>query len=74
MITITRLNDKELIINCEQIESVEATPDTMITMSSGRKYIAKENTDEIIDRMVSYKRRIHSTDDRQVYQRPQLEE
>ena len=59
MITITKLNDKELIINCEQIESVESTPDTMITMLSGRKYIARESADEIVDMTIEYKRRIH---------------
>lgn len=58
MVTITRLNDQEIIINCELIECIEATPDTTITMTTGRKYIAKESVDEIIHKVVAYKKRI----------------
>lgn len=59
MITITRLNDKELIINCDLIESMEATPDTTISMTTGRKIIARESIDEIIDMIIEYKRKTH---------------
>lgn len=58
MITITRLNDKEIVINAELIETVEETPDTTITMTTGRKYIAKETSEEIIKKIVEYKRKI----------------
>lgn len=59
MITITRLNDKELIINCDLIECIESTPDTTITMTTGRKIIAKESIDDVIDRILEYKKRIY---------------
>lgn len=59
MITITRLNDKELIINCDLIECIEATPDTTITMTTGRKIIAKESIDDIIDKVKEYKKNIY---------------
>lgn len=59
MITITRLNDKELLINCDLIECIEATPDTTITMTTGRKIIAKESIDDVIDRILEYKKRIY---------------
>ncbi len=58
MITITKLNDKEIIINSELIELIEANPDTTITMSTGRIIIAKESVDEVIERAVAYKRKI----------------
>lgn len=58
MITITKLNDKEIVINAELIETVEETPDTTITMTTGRKYIAKETSEEIIKKIVEYKQKI----------------
>ncbi len=58
MITITRLNDKEIVINAELIETVEETPDTTITMTTGRKYIAKETSEEIIKKIIEYKQKI----------------
>lgn len=59
MITITRLNDKELIINSDLIESMESTPDTTISMTTGRKIIARESIDEIIDMIIEYKKKVH---------------
>ena len=59
MIKVTRLNDKELIINCDLIEFLEATPDTTITTSTGKKIIAKETIDEIIHRVIAFKGEIN---------------
>lgn len=58
MIVITRLNDKEMVINADLIETVEENPDTTITMTTGRKIIAKQTSKEIIDKVVEYKRKI----------------
>ena len=58
MITITRLNDKELVINCELIELIEANPDTTITTTTGRKIIAKESVEDIVIATKKYKREI----------------
>ena len=60
MITITRLNDKPIVINAELIISVEATPDTTITMTTGLKFIARESVDDIIKNVVEYKYKIYS--------------
>jgi flagellar protein FlbD len=57
MIKITRLNDTVLVINAEMIQFLEATPDTIITLTDGRKVVAKEPVDEIIDKVVEYKHR-----------------
>jgi flagellar protein FlbD len=59
MISITRLNNQELTINCDLVEFMEATPDTTITMTTGRKIIAKESIDDIIAKIVSYKQEIY---------------
>ncbi len=60
VINLTKLNDTPFVLNAELIETVEATPDTVITLVNGRKYIAKEPVDEVRRRCVDYKREIHS--------------
>lgn len=57
MIYITKLNDMEIVLNANLIESIEATPDTTITMTTGRKFIATESVEEVIDRVVAYNKR-----------------
>ncbi|MDA0745094.1 MAG: flagellar FlbD family protein [bacterium] len=60
MIKITRLNNTVLTINADMIEFLETTPDTIITLTDGRKVVAKESVDELIERVVEYKRRLLS--------------
>ena len=59
MIEITRLNGKELILNAELIEMVEETPDTVITLTNGKKLIVKESRQEVKNLVISYKREIY---------------
>ena len=58
MISVTRFNDSTLIINADLIQTVEETPDTVITLTTGTKFIVKEKSKEIVDKVVEYKRRI----------------
>ncbi|MCD6335849.1 MAG: endoflagellar protein [Candidatus Latescibacterota bacterium] len=58
MIRITRLNNTELIVNADLIEFIEATPDTIITLTTGQKLIASEPVEEIIERVIAFRRRI----------------
>ncbi|MEK6795878.1 MAG: flagellar FlbD family protein [Spirochaetota bacterium] len=58
MIKITRLDKSEIYINPHDIEFMESTPDTIITMLSGKKVIAREAADEIIARIIAYRARI----------------
>ena len=64
MVTLTKLNDQLFTINADLIETLEETPDTVIVMAIGNKYVIKETQQEIINRIVQYKRRIHLVDDR----------
>jgi len=57
MIKVTRLNQKELIVNAEMVEFVEATPDTLVTLASGKKIMVSESVDEILARVIDYKRK-----------------
>jgi len=56
MIRVTRINDAELVINADLIEFVEAIPDTMITLTTGKKIMVRESVDEIIQRVAEFKR------------------
>ena len=58
MIEVTRLNDTKLLINSDQIEFVEETPDTVISFLSGKKIIVKESRQEIQDLVILYRRKI----------------
>lgn len=57
MIKVTRLNDTDLVINADLIEFVEAIPDTIISLTTGKKIMVKESIDEIIDRVAQFKRK-----------------
>ena len=58
MIKVTRLNGKEYYLNPHQIESIEIRPDTTLLMLSGKYVVVLEKVEEIIDRIVEYRRRI----------------
>ena len=58
MIYVSRLNKKEYILNCELIETIEATPDTILTLRDGKKHVVMESPEEIVNKIIEYKRRI----------------
>ena len=55
MIKITRLNQSELYINSELIERVEETPDTVISLTTGKKIVVEESAQDIIDRIIAFR-------------------
>ncbi|RLT57418.1 MAG: flagellar protein FlbD [Chloroflexi bacterium] len=58
MIRLTRLGGQSLYINSELIEFMEATPDTIIVMTSGKRVIVLEQVADVVKRIVEYRRRI----------------
>ena len=56
MIRLTRLNHAVLVVNCDLIEHIEMTPDTVISMTSGQRITVLETTDEVIGRVIEYRR------------------
>ena len=58
MIKLTRLNGKEFVINTELIRTVEALPDTTITLISGDHVIVRESMDEVVERAIEYGRNL----------------
>jgi len=59
MIKVTRLNDSVMVINVEKIQSVQATPDTVITFTNHDKIMVKEPVEEISQRIVDYQRAVN---------------
>jgi flagellar protein FlbD len=58
MIPVTRLDGTHLLVNSDQIEFVEATPDTVISLISDQKIIVREPPEEIINLVVAFRRRL----------------
>ena len=62
MINITRLDGSKFVLNCEYIETLEKTPDTVITTTNGKKLVVAESVEEIVEKVIQYKSKIFSFD------------
>lgn len=60
MIELTRYNDSKFSLNAEIIEMVEETPDTVITLTTGKKIIVKESRQEVSDLVKLYRHEVIS--------------
>ncbi len=58
MIAVTRLKGSTIMINSELIEVIEETPDTVITLTNGKKFIVTESMQYIRQLVVEYKREL----------------
>lgn len=58
MIKVTRLNKSEYFMNSELIETIEATPDTIITLVDGKKYIVTESPETVMERIIDFRSRV----------------
>ncbi len=61
VILVTRLNGSQFYINAEMIQVVKSTPDTVISLTSEIKVVVKENSEEVIRRIIEYRRLILGT-------------
>lgn len=58
MIRLSRLDGQEFILNADLIETVETTPDTVIVLVTHRKLVVRESADEVVARVIAYRRAI----------------
>ena len=58
MIKLTRTSGKEFVLNADLILEVQETPDTVITMTNGKKLLVKDSADDIINKVVAYRQQI----------------
>ena len=62
MVRLTRLNHLPLVLNSDLIEHIEETPDTVITLTTGQIVRVLETANQVIQRIVEFRRRIHGPD------------
>jgi flagellar protein FlbD len=77
MIRLTRINHVPLVLNADLIEHIEITPDTVIAMTSGQKFMVLESADEVVDRVIQFRRAILDRNQPEVvraYDRPDEDE
>jgi len=58
MIELTKLNGQKILVNCDLIELVEETPDTVVSFTTGRKIIVKESRQDVKNLVKSYRKDI----------------
>ena len=58
MILVTRFNGSTFMLNSELIETVAATPDTVITTMHGKVYVVKEKVEEVIEKIIKFKGKV----------------
>ena len=58
MIELTKLSGQKILVNCDLMELVEETPDTLITFTTGRKIIVKESRQEVKNLVILYRKDI----------------
>jgi len=58
MIHVTRLNHTPVVLNCDLIEQIETTPDTVISLTTGQKIMVLESIEEVIERVRRFRQSI----------------
>lgn len=60
MIEVTKLNGENIIVNADQIESIESLPDTALVLNNGKRIVVRDIVSEIVRKVVEYQRLIRS--------------
>ena len=60
MIKLEKINGEEIVVNARLIESVQSTPDTVLTLTSNKKILLRDGVDEVIEKVISYYQSIYS--------------
>jgi len=66
MIEVSKLNGEKYFVNAEAIDFVEATPDTMLTLASGKKLVVLESASDIVNKIIEYKKKLYMDLPRQI--------
>ncbi|MDR3012478.1 MAG: flagellar FlbD family protein [Chitinispirillales bacterium] len=55
MIALQRLNGEQFVLNSDMIEYIESTPDTIVFLNNGKKYLVKNTIEEVVRKAVKYR-------------------
>jgi len=55
MVKLTKINGQEFFVNSDLMEFIESTPDTIISLTTGKKVIVKETAEVVIEMIIEYK-------------------
>ena len=58
MIELTRLNGRAMVVNSDLIKTVEASPDTMLTLINGEKLIVREEIGDVVEKVLAYRAKL----------------
>jgi flagellar protein FlbD len=61
MITLHRLNKQEFVLNADLIETVESTPDTLVTLLNGKKIIVRDQIQDLVGKVIAYRQLCHGS-------------
>jgi len=61
MIQLTRLNHVPLIVNADLIEHIEVTPDTVVALTTGQKFMVLESAEEVVDKVIQFRKALLSS-------------
>jgi flagellar protein FlbD len=59
MIQLTRINHIPMVLNSDVIEHIEMTPDTVISLTNGQKFVVLETSEEVIRKVIDFRREIY---------------
>ncbi|MCC7491355.1 MAG: flagellar FlbD family protein [Fimbriimonadaceae bacterium] len=58
MIKLHRLDGSQFVLNAELIETIEATPNTVLKLTNSKVYLVRESVDQVLSRCLSYRRSV----------------
>ena len=58
MIRLTRINHSHVVLNSDLIEHIDATPDTVVSMTNGQKLVVLESIDDVVKRVIEFRRAV----------------
>jgi|TergutMp193P3_1026864.scaffolds.fasta_scaffold81223_3 flagellar protein FlbD len=55
MIALQKLNGEQFVLNSDHIESIESTPDTLVTLSNGKKFLVSNTIEDVVRKAIKYR-------------------
>ncbi len=62
MIKLTKLNNHSLFVNSDLIAHIDATPDTVVSLTSGQKFLVAESPEDVVEKIIAFRKLILQND------------